>query len=537
MKKFFSTLILFFFVCFIYAQAGEWTWMNGDSAQLPIAHYGTQGVFDSLNTPPALYEACEWTDLQGNFWLFGGVDYNGALEYGDLWQFKPSINQWAWIKGPGIAEQAGVYGTQGVPSLTNNPGARAWGCMTWADLNNNLWLFGGIAFDANGAQNELNDLWKYDISTNEWTWMKGADTIHSSGVYGTIGVSSPTNTPPCMWENNGSWTDSNNNLWLFGGISYAHLNASLNTLWKYDISTNEWTWINGVNTGYTPAVYGIKGVASPTNNPGGRTVYCKWKDSNDNLWFFGGGYTNHQKNDLWKYSISTDEWTWMSGDSATIGNVELDSSMCIPAESNIPEGRYENRACWTRECDNLAMYGGYGTTGLHSDLWNYKIASGEWTLVSGDTVHGLPAVYGIKEVSSPNNRPAASGGAIGWKDNSGNLWLFGGNWGGNTMWRYVPDSICPNLCGETSIAEISNDKNNLSIYPNPFHTSCILQISSEFSNSELKIYNTLALLVRTEKVFRQTSHNLYRNELANGIYFLQLINENGKIANRKCIIE
>ncbi|HYV90865.1 MAG TPA: kelch repeat-containing protein [Chitinophagales bacterium] len=511
-----------------YGQSGEWTWMNGDSAQIPTAHFGTQGVFDSLNTPPALYESGEFTDNQGNFWLFGGGN-----NYSDLWKFNPTINQWAWIKGPGIINQWGIYGSQGVPSLTNNPGARGWGITTWVDTTGNLWIYGGLGYDVNGFDNMMSDLWRYNISTNEWTWMKGVDTCHSIGHYGTMGIPDSANYPPCMWETNGSWTDANNNLWLFGGGSDF---GSLDDIWKYNIATNEWTWISGLGVPNTPAAYGVKGVSSPTNNPGARTVYCKWKDSNGNFWVFGGGYNNHQKNDLWKYDISIHEWTWMSGDSTTIGEVELDS-ICNPSVSNIPEGRYENRACWIRECDNLSMYGGYGATGLQGDLWNYKISNGEWTLISGDTALNASAVYGSKEISSPSNRPAASGGAIGWKDNNNNLWLFGGNFGGNTMWRYVPDSTCPNLCRETSVAEILNNKNKLSIYPNPFYTSCTIQISSQFANSELKIYNSFGSLIRREKIFRQTSYYLYRNELTNGIYFVQLINDKENIVSAKLIID
>src|ERR1700722_14473802 len=108
-----------------YGQMGEWTWINGDSttnsrgqylAQLvcdsstnALGPYGTQGAFDSLNPPPGLYEACEWTDKQGNFWMFGGESNSGSIN-GDLWEFKPVINQWAWIKGPGLINQSGVYG-------------------------------------------------------------------------------------------------------------------------------------------------------------------------------------------------------------------------------------------------------------------------------------------------------------------------------------------------------------------------------------------------------------------------------------------
>jgi hypothetical protein len=96
---------------------------------------------------------------------------------------------------------------------------------------------------------------------------------------------------------------------------------------------------------------------------------------------------------------------------------------------------------------------------------------------------------------------------------------------------------CLTLCGETSANEVSGFQNDIIIYPNPFHAFATLQISSQFENAQLKIYNSLGLIVRTEKMFRQTSHSLYRNELSNGLYFIQLINDKGNVANSKFIVE
>ena len=98
--------------------------MNGDTIANHAAVYGTQGVYAPGNTPPALYEACEWKDKQGNFWLFGGQDSTYTVSFSDLWEFNPAINQWRWMKGPGIKNQPGSYGTQMIPAPGNNPGAR-----------------------------------------------------------------------------------------------------------------------------------------------------------------------------------------------------------------------------------------------------------------------------------------------------------------------------------------------------------------------------------------------------------------------------
>ncbi len=45
----------------------------------------------------------------------------------------------------------------------------------------------------------LNDLWEFNPSTNEWTWMGGSSTVGSnggqSGVYGTLGTPAAGNIP------------------------------------------------------------------------------------------------------------------------------------------------------------------------------------------------------------------------------------------------------------------------------------------------------------------------------------------------------
>jgi len=424
------------------AQQGQWTWMNGSNLPNQPAVYGTQGVFAPANTPPALYEACEWTDLNGHFWLFGGT-----AEYNNLWQFDPAINQWAWMNGPGnVIQQPGVYGTQNVPSPTNIPGSRGWGAATFTDLAGDLWLMGGYGYDANSNEGNLNDLWKYNIATNEWTWMAGPTTCNNNGNYGTLLVPAPINNPPSRSEMNGSWVDNSGNLWYFGGAGL----GSLSDMWRYNVSTNEWTWMSGPNMVNQLANYGTKGVPAAINTPGGRTVYAKWKDSNGNFWIFGGCDSILQvMNDLWRYDPTTGIWTWMSGtnvfdDPGTAG------TQCVPDTSNIPAARRENRTVWTRPCDNFVSFGGFGTTVFgYNDLWNYNVGTNQWTWMSGSITQNVAGNYGTITVSSPANSPPSRGGSSGWIDTAGNLWVFGGYGYYNDMWRFVPDSTCPHLGTDT----------------------------------------------------------------------------------------
>ena len=440
------------FKSFLFSQIvpGEWTWMNGNNSIDPIS-VGIVGLPYPGNTPPGTYEACEWTDNQGNFWLFGGLSEYNYYMYADLWKFNPLINEWLWVKGTGIPNQPAVYGVQGVPSINNNPGGRGFGTLTWTDANGDLWLFGGETTNSylGGFSNEL---WKYNISSNEWTWMSGSNTT-PLGNYGTMGISSPNNLPPGRCETACSWVE-NNNLWLFGGQVSNQITNDLggNDLWKYNISTNEWTWMKGSSQLMQPGNYGTQGVAAPANTPGARIVYSKWKDNNGNLWLFGGAISflhDTTFNDVWKYEIATNNWTWMYG-SNTVNPQGNIASKCTPSINYAPSGRFENRACWSDYCGNLWVFGGSNIDASLNDLWFLNISTGEWTLISGNQSVYQPANYGTKTVSAASNIPGGRSGSVSWKDKNGNLWLFGGygNIGGNggtlnDLWRYVPDSTCP----------------------------------------------------------------------------------------------
>src|SRR4029077_4480114 len=84
-------------------------------------------------------------------------------------------NEWAWMSGANAPNQNGTYGTQGTAAPANIPGVRNFGPISWTDASGNLWLFGGNGLDSAGTSGggDLNDLWKYNITSNEWTWVSG----------------------------------------------------------------------------------------------------------------------------------------------------------------------------------------------------------------------------------------------------------------------------------------------------------------------------------------------------------------------------
>jgi N-acetylneuraminic acid mutarotase len=378
-----------------------WAWMGGSSTL--IDYSGRPGVYGILGTPAignipgGRYYADSWTDSSGHLWLFGGYGYDANGNQGDLndlWELKPSTNEWAWMGGSSTVGsnggQAGVYGTLGTPAAGNIPGGRD-GAFSWTDSSSHLWLFGGYSYDANGNQGDLNDLWEFNPSTNEWAWMGGSSTVPCTtgscgppGVYGTLGTPAAGNIPGGRAPAS-SWTDSSGNLWLFGGEGYVNGNSVLlNDLWEFNPSTSLWTWMGGSSYLFPPGVYGTLGMPAAGNIPGCRDNAVRWTDSSGNFWLSGGhgcdasnneGYLN----DLWEFNPSTDLWAWMGG-SSTVGSnggqPGVYGTLGTPAAGNIPGAR-DNAVSWTDSSGHLWLSGGYGydangNQGYLNDLWEYQ---------------------------------------------------------------------------------------------------------------------------------------------------------------------
>ena len=379
-------------------------------------------------------------------------------------------NEWTWMGGSSTVNQPGVYGTLGTPAAGNTPGGRD-SAVSWTDGSGNFWLFGGLGYDAKGKSGELNDLWEFSPSTNEWTWIGGSSAVGSNcvtvdnpingtsttycgqlGVYGALGKPAAGNIPGGRYGAV-SWTDGSGNFWLFGGSGFDSTGAfgDLNDLWEFTPSTKQWIWVSGSNTVNQLGVYGNLASPATGNTPGNRYAANGWIDKSGNLWLYGGVGSTGDLNDLWSFSPSTSQWTWMNG-SSTVGQNGTYGAVGTPAPGNTPNSR-SGAVSWTDNSGNFWLMGGQGYSSIsqgasssvpgthpldiifmnipptkYGDLWEFDVAAKEWILVSLDAISSLPGTLGVPSTANGPigviNGPSAAVGSIAYTDKSGIVWIL-----------------------------------------------------------------------------------------------------------------
>lgn len=397
-------------------KAGDWQ-VYTDPLQVEDVPNGSNGVYPGAY-PGSRWGGVAWTQLTGanqpgNLWMFGGqgVDAQGAIGFmNDVWEWipgAPDVNgagtftgQWIMQAGSSSGNQPGAYGTKGTGSTANLPGGR-WAAASATDAAGaNVWLFGGQGVDSAGSIGLLSDLWKYNIASQQWTWVAGPNVINTNGVYGTKGAA--TGGAPGARQAAVLWVDASGNVWLFGGFGFDSAGtgspaggtpqgAILNDLWEF--TGGQWIWISGGNLANQTGVYGTAATSNVStgaaaNVPGSRWGAAGWSDANSNLWFYGGwGYGSVTTDptgfldDIWEYQHSTGQWIWWKGTTNvnqsglyTLGSL----ANGLPFVKYVAGGR-RGAALWKADSSGyIWVFGGEGLDasqgdppGYLNDMWIY----------------------------------------------------------------------------------------------------------------------------------------------------------------------
>lgn len=404
--------------------SNTWTWIHGASGyttQTPsinreavVASAAT--VFHVDNMPGCRADGAKWVDSARNLWIFGGHRVQNGIRRNDLWKYETTTNRWAWMNGSTAAvNTAGNYGTKGVASTSNQPGSRGYGNpAAWIDHKaQKLYMFGGTGHDRNNTMGNLDDLWVYDMRTNQWTWIGGSDlvvTTTANTQYGTLGVEASSNWPLAR-QNMAYWQDNTGMFWMYGGsTTVSGVAYYLNDLWRYNPVSGMWAWMGGDATLVTnghPNVSGVRGLAAASNKPGGRTQILTWVDVNGKLWMYGGygvgqNGTLGRLNDMWQFDPVTRVWTWMLGDNDPgTANGRMGTYATVGA-AGVPGARRQTDT-WLDKDGNFWFLAGEGTAnataaGFRSDMWKLE-----------GTAPPIPPQPGLFIVASPNVCAGAQG--------------------------------------------------------------------------------------------------------------------------------
>lgn len=267
--------------------------------------------------------------------------------------------------------------------------------------------------------------------TQIWTLVAGSATPDAGPVYSGL-------TPhPGARFGAATWTDSQGNLWLFGGAtSDIHFR---NDLWKYTMSTGKWSYVTGTQTVNDNGNY----IIGANMRPAARAHAATAVDSAGRLWLFGGHgpAANWQgdRNDIWLFDTVQAKWEYRKG--SGINDIAGDYPATPGTPGGTPGGRRASIG-WIDTTNNVWVYGGQGfgsvpqSRGALADLWRFRPSWNDWTFTNGSNLINQYAVYPALP-SPPTLHPGSRYDMVGWA-NGNDLWMFGGYYQGylSDLWRY-----------------------------------------------------------------------------------------------------
>jgi hypothetical protein len=131
-------------------------------------------------------------------------------------------------------------------------------------------------------------------------------------------------------------------------------------------------------------------------------------------------------------------------------------------------------------------------------------------------------------------------GVINLPDQSGSTcnYVKNGFYIGSQTWQHGLNNYIEytTYCDNTGISTLTQANSGISIAPNPFSAQTVLHTDNYFQNATLTVYNFLGQIVKETKNISGQTIILYRDNLPNGLYFIQLTQENKVILTNKFVI-
>jgi hypothetical protein len=171
------------------------------------------------------------------------------------WNYSPAADLFYYLKGSSANTAFGVlssvnYTFKGVENATAMPYSHA-GAVAVADANGLLWMIGGLASVPQAASSntaDSNDVWSYNISSNNWRWVAGDKPVYNqfnNGAFGTFRVPSIYNYPPYMRYMAGVVEKATGMVYMYGGGRGPSTVSYSSAVWAFNLTSWEWTWMAG----------------------------------------------------------------------------------------------------------------------------------------------------------------------------------------------------------------------------------------------------------------------------------------------------
>ena len=278
-------------------------------------------------------------------WIFGGRfrpnPTAGAFTlYNDLWQFDAASLQFSEVDVVG-------------PS----PPVRVNGSLCFDEERQQLWLFGGNASTDALTYIALDDLWRFDLATRSWETVEVQSDAQPSARLFHSGI--------CDSERDQLVVFAGGDAGVFSGMSFGDL-------WALDLASLEWRPLD----------------ASSAEKPLPRFWQSlEWDRVRDTYVLFGGHDDTSlgNRNDLWEFDPSTEQWTQRFGGDVLQG---MANGICdfpadfVDPDLNLPERRDAHTTVWSPLSESLLVFAGKTDCGSVDDLWRFT-SEGDWQRLYG----------------------------------------------------------------------------------------------------------------------------------------------------------
>ena len=204
--------------------------------------------------------------VENLYYVFGGQSVSlksgNSLEevmMADLWAFNMTLGNhtWRFVEGSTLGNTHGMYPSAlGTGGPTYGPGARVGAAMTFNQLTNEIFIFGGFGYGyIPGEVGYLNDLWAYNTFHPAWYWLGGSSGLNTFGsgavtAASTFPLQIPARASAILFSGNDGYESQ---LTVLGGISLdAKQPQAIADVWMCNVKIPVGFQIPAPSTTYPP---------------------------------------------------------------------------------------------------------------------------------------------------------------------------------------------------------------------------------------------------------------------------------------------